>query len=374
MSEPEKIFLPSKFIKEALAKRGLTQTDFAVIVGRYPSTISNYIAKETISIEFAKELELVLGETAEYWLGLENKFRLSQIGDLDDSIKRRNSFVQDYPLKDMQKRGWISKTDDFNRLEKELNAFFESNLTDRSLEAATTFKRTLKQEDLNSAEKAWLYRAEHLANILQVGPYKETQFDALLRLLKKAVKSSKAVHKITDVLHRFGVRFVIIEPLPRAKIDGAAFWLDENSPVVALSLRFDNIGSFWFALMHELMHVKYRDFWGAFAVDNFENGESNDVEDRANREAAEFLVPQDRLNGFIDAHGPYYSRELINDFATQLEVHPGIIVGQLQHKKEIGFDKHHSLMAKVRELATMTAFTDGWGHPVPQVKFNIEEG
>lgn len=358
MNVTEKVFPPSKFIKEALLERGLTQADFAIITGRYQSEISSYLSKEKISIEFAKELSLVLGNTPEYWLSLENKYRLSQSEEIDQSVIKRNSFIQDFPLKEMQKRGWIQKTDNFEDLEPELRKFFD-------LEKSTSFKRTINDEELNPAERAWLWRAYHLATILPVTPYKPNQIDSLLLQLRKAAKSSKAAHKVAELLQRYGLKFVVVEPLPRAKIDGAAFWLDENSPVIALSIRFDNIGSFWFALIHEIIHIKNKD---AFSLDNLEESPINEIEARTNKETADFFVPQDKLKRFIDTHKPYFSKAIINNFATELNIHPGIIVGQLQHRKEVGFNTHREAMAKVRELATMTAFTDGWGHPVPQVR------
>lgn len=361
MTNTEEIFPPSRVIKERLASRGLNQTSLAVITGRNPSDISNYLTKEKISIEFAKELSLVLGDTPEYWLNLENKYRLLLSDELDKSVIKRNGFIQDFPLKEMQKRGWIQKTDNFEDLEPELEKFFD-------LEKSTLFKRTINDEGLNPAERAWLWRAYHLATILPSTPYNPDQIDSLLLQLRKVAKSSKAVHKVAELLRRYGIRFVVVEPLPRAKIDGAAFWLDAKSPVVALSIRFDNVGSFWFALIHEIIHIKNKD---AFSLDNLEESPVNEIEARTNKETANFFVPQDKLNRFIQTHKPYFSKALVNNLATELNIHPGIIVGQLQHRKEVGFNTHREATVKVRELATMTAFTDGWGHPVPIV--NIQK-
>ena len=268
-------------------------------------------------------------------------------------------------MKEMQKRGWISNTDNFEELEPELRRLFEQTDNDQGLENTVLFKRTIKQQNLNAAERAWLYRARQLAKMLPVEPYIESRLDSLFSFLKRATKSSKAVHKVAELLQRYGIRFVVIEPLPNAKIDGAAFWLDDKSPVVALSLRFDNIGSFWFALLHELIHIKYRD---NFSLDNLQDSPVNEIEERANREAAEFFVAKQDMEMFIRVTRPYYSKASINNLATKLQIHPGIIVGQLQKREEIGYNTHKESMAKVRELVTMTAFTDGWGHPVPIAK------
>jgi HTH-type transcriptional regulator/antitoxin HigA len=61
------------------------------------------------------------------------------------------------------------------------------------------------------------------------------------------------------VLAGAGVRFLIVETLPTTRIDGVCLWLDPESPVIALSLRYDRIDAFWHTLLHECAHVKYRD-------------------------------------------------------------------------------------------------------------------
>jgi HTH-type transcriptional regulator/antitoxin HigA len=194
--------------------------------------------------------------------------------------------------------------------------------------------------------------------------FDENNLSGLETGLRRLAAKSQAVHRVPALLAKYGIKFVIVEPLPRVKIDGAAFWLDDKTPVIAMSVRFDNIGSFWFTLMHELFHIKNKD---AFSFDDLESSPSDDAEIRASNAAAEALVPQGSLEAFIKTYAPRFSEALINNLATQLQIHPGIIVGQLQYRKEIGYDHHHKLMVGIREMVTEIAFTDGWGHPVPQV-------
>ena len=367
MENAVKILPPSVHIREALSARGLTQTDLAIITGRYPTQISLYLSKEKISLEFAKELELVLGKPAEYWLQLENRYRLSLIAGPDNDVKKRNNFLQEYPVKEMQKRGWLSKTDDFEKLVDEIEKFFAEGKDSRGIERSAFFKRTMKDVELNPAEKAWLHRARHLANLLPDAKYSESRLPDLFAKIKIAIKSSESSRHIAGLLQRYGVRFVVIETLPKARIDGASFWLNEDTPVIALTLRFDNIGSFWFALVHELFHIKHRD---GTSLDNFVDDFSvDDIEQERRKEAAEFLVPQKELERFIAASRPQFYLNKIVDLATRLGVHPGIIVGQLQNRHEIDFSLHRASLVTVREAVTATAFTDGWGRPVPVVKY-----
>jgi HTH-type transcriptional regulator/antitoxin HigA len=150
------------------------------------------------------------------------------------------------------------------------------------------------------------------------------------------------------------------------KIDGASFWLDRNSPAIAMSLRFDNIGSFWFALMHEVEHIKNKD---ALSFDDLQKKQTDEKEKRANENAAQNLVPQNDLAQFIKTYSPRYTEARINNLATRLQIHPGIIVGQLQHRGEISYAAFKSMLIKVRHLAIDLAFTDGWGQPVPIPSF-----
>lgn len=360
----ELVFPPSKFIKDELEDRGWTQGDLAAILGRPPSDISRFLGSEKISVEFAKELAIAFGKPAEYWLSLENKFRLVTSPEVDEMVKKRSELFSSYPIKEMQKRGWLSGHSQIENLEPEVTLFFELNEPDEGFEDQVSFKRTVKEANLNPAEKAWLYRAKHLARAVPVIEYDAALIDKVISQVRKLAAKATSAIKVPELLINYGIRFVVVEPLPRAKIDAAAFWLD-NSPVIAMSMRFDNIGSFYFALLHELMHIKYQD---GFSFDDLEADQTDANEIRANEEAADVLVPQDRLNNFIKLYSPYYSEVRINNLATQLKIHPGIIVGQLYHRKEITFGTLNKLAVKVRELVTQTAFTDGWSQPVPRIK------
>ncbi|HVR07846.1 MAG TPA: XRE family transcriptional regulator, partial [Thermoanaerobaculia bacterium] len=61
---------------------------------------------------------------------------------------------------------------------------------------------------------------------------------------------------------------------------------------------------------------------------------------------------------------PLYYKEKIRGFASRIGVHPGLVVGQLQHRGEISFAHNREMLAKVRNAVTRSALTDGWGcHP-----------
>ena len=351
-----RVFPPGKHIKDKLKERGWTQINLAFVLGRTRTEISYLInTRKKLSPQVAQELALVFGDSPEYWLSLDNAYQLSQTEYPDTSIRDRSELFS-YPIKEMQKRKWIAEVSKAEELEDEFKRFFGEDMIQAS------FRRTMKDANLNGPEQAWFARATQLAKVCPVDAFEDSKLPTLEMGLRRLAAKSKAVHRIPGMLAKYGIRFVVIQPLTRVKIDGAAFWLDPASPVIAMSIRYDNIGSFWFTLMHEFFHIKHKD---KFSLDDLDSSSSEAVEVRANEAAADSLVPQRELDTFIMTYRPSFSEALINHLATKLEIHPGIIVGQLQHRKEIGFSIHRKLTVKVRELVTAIAFTDGWGHPVP---------
>jgi HTH-type transcriptional regulator / antitoxin HigA len=366
--EAKKVFPVSKYIKDELLTRGWTQADLAYVMGRKGSEISTLLnGRRQLSPELAQELAVVLGRSAGDWLGIDNAYRLSQTDYVDQAVRLRSELFS-FPIKEMQKRRWIAETLDTAELQEELERFLSDELgrprSDSYELFGTSFKRTAKESELNNAERAWLARAKQLAKACPAGKFSENSIPRLKAELRRAAAKTQAAHRVPELLAGAGIRYVVVEPLPTVKIDGAAFWLDAESPVIAMSLRFDNIGSFWFALMHELDHIENRD---AFSFDDLQSKPNDEIEERASGNAANLLVPQQELEAFIRACAPRYSEARINNLATRLQIHPGIVIGQLQFRGELSYAAHRKLLTKVRDIVTQFAFTDGWGQPVPQL-------
>ncbi|MHB8618018.1 MAG: ImmA/IrrE family metallo-endopeptidase, partial [Chloroflexota bacterium] len=156
-----------------------------------------------------------------------------------------------------------------------------------------------------------------------------------------------------------------VEHLPKTKIDGACFWVDE-CPVIALSARYDRIDNFWWVLLHELGHVASRH---AYSLDiDLEAPSSaprSDEEVAADQFAREHILPQEQFDDFIARVCSIYSSERIEGFAKTIGVHPGVVVGQLHHREEVHYSSFRKMLVPVRDTLTSAALTDGWGHTTP---------
>ena len=347
--------------------KGWTQDELAAIVGCRRQTISAIVSgKSSITPDMAVSFAAAFGNEATDWLRLDAAYQLTLVQGDRTEVEQRARLYEKAPIRDMQKRGWIKDTTDLSELERELTRFFGAG--DRSL--AIVPRKTDPLADLSPAERAWCYRARELAaSMPATAEYAADRMSAAEKKLRQLAAYPKEVQRLPDMLAYYGIRFVIVEPLPGARIDGAAFWLDEHSPVIAVSARWDRIDAFWFTVVHEFIHIKNLDGYRV-DVNLLQEGDkgivaavvsSDETEQRANEEAANLLVPRHELESFVSRVSPLYATDRIIQFAHRIQMHPGIIVGQLQYRGELRYSAHRELLVKIRSLVTDTALTDGWG-------------
>ncbi len=349
---------PGDFIREELRKRSWSQDDLAQILGRTTSRVSELVkGKQELSPEIALALESVFGVSAQVWLEREATYRLTLATADTRDVGRRARLYDLAPIKEMQKRGWIASCKTVDGLEQELAKFY--GVPDLSTEPtlSISMRKSAPDRKLTAAQKAWCFQVRCLAKALVVPRYDESRLPTLMAKLRKLAAFPQEVRKVPLLLASYGIRFVIVEPLSGGGVDGVALWLDEQSPVIGMTIRFDRIDNFWFTLNHEISHVTHRD---TFHVDT-DPQDSNETESRANSDAAAMLIPPDLMKSFILRSSPVYTKEKINQFANRIKIHPGIIVGQLQKRKEIGYNAARDTLVKIRQTVTSTAITDGWG-------------
>lgn len=365
---------PGELLREELDARGWTQADLAEVLGRPVRLVHELLAaKRAITPETAQGLADALGTSAEFWMNLESQYQLARARATNVDVARRARVFSLAPVKEMQRRGWIAPARAVDDLEREVCRFFGHATLD-DLERPADLPHAAKKSTayslpLSAAQRAWVTRVRQLGASLDAAPYTLSSVSTALNLLAPLRGALEETRRIPRLLADLGIRLVVVEPLAGTRIDGVCTWLDPACPVIGLSLRFDRVDSFWFALLHELDHVQQREGMDVAVVDVDLVGdrvppaaERPAGEQRADRFAAQALIPDRELAGFIARVRPLYSRAQIVGFAARIGVHPGLVVGQLQHRQEILYSHSRDLLAKVRDVVTATAMTDGWGH------------
>lgn len=366
MSTFAEVFPPGEFLREELEARNWSQTELAEIIGRPVRLINEIIAgKKAITPETAIQLGESLGTGPEVWMNLESQYQLSKVRMADNLIKRRADLYNRFPVREMIKRGWVSASTSIDVVEQQFCQFFGIP----HLRAEPVFAHAARKTDADAGptmlQLAWLYRARQVARELVTRPYDESALRHALQRLSALRTAPEETRHVARILEECGVRWVIVEPIAGTKIDGACFWLADDQPVVAMTLRLDRIDNFWFVLRHELEHVLQRHgrdkgYILDQEVESPSSAQINDEEKVANDAAAQFCVDQAEVSGFIARVAPFFKEERVLQFAQRINVHPGLVVGQLQ-RQLARYDLFRKHQAKVRAFVTNTARTDGWG-------------
>lgn len=356
---------PGEILDEELETRGWSQGDLAVVLGRPVQAVNEIInGKKAIAPETAIALSQALGTSAEYWLNLESSYRLDLLHQRDGKnsadVERRARLFTKVPLKELVRLSWIdADLENLDQAEAAVCRFLEIDSMEDESRVSFAARRTGTHAPHSEAQVAWVCQVRHLARTLKAGKYSRDELADAALSLSKLSASEKTFRGLPIVLADLGIRFVVAPHLAGTKIDGAALWLDEASPVVAVSFRYDRMDWFWFTLMHEIAHIVAGDGLKKPMIDQALVGKDADatglaaVESKADRAASAWLVPSDKMSSFVRRTKPYYSRGSILQFASTLGVHPAIVVGQLQKRGEIPCTHHRNLLVKVRHLVAM---------------------
>ncbi len=375
--QPAEVFPPGYFIQEELETRGWTQADLAEILGRPAQLVNEIIAgKRSITAETARGLGDAFDTGPEVWMNVDAAYQLwRDPRPPDDAVARRARLYAKAPMKEMVRRRWIEPSGNIDVLEKRVLDFFGlAALDDEPSLWPYAARKATSYQAVSPAERAWLFRAKKLAGGLAAERFTDTRFDHALANLRVLLHAPEEVRHVPRVLAEAGIRLVVVEPLSKMRVDGVTLWLDDKSPVIALSLRYDRVDWFWHTLMHEMKHAADRDgLTSPGTIDVLFASHAEPITEKPESErhvdafAANFLVPRAELENFIARVRPLYSKLKIRGFAAVAKVHPGIVVGQLQHRGQISYAHNREMLAKVRDILTNTTLTDGWGKTAPSL-------
>jgi len=283
-----------------------------------------------------------------------------------EEVRERVAAQSQYPVREMVKRGWIKAPEKGASAHGELCRFFQVNSLDDVRRIGFAARRTGSNE-VTGSQLAWLYRVRTIAQEMPTPPYSQERFARAIAQLKLFKTEPEEARHIAPCLSEAGVRFVIVEELPGSRIDGVCTWLNQRSPVIGMSLRFDRIDNFWFALRHECAHVLHRHGGGKSIIDTDLAPLEQDVdaeEALADAEAADFCVPSEKMRSFFLRKNPLFSNADVKAFAQINHTHPGLVVGQLQYMaKRFNLLREH--LVPIRRHVISTAMVDGWGNSVP---------
>ena len=335
--EPDYAVSPGEILSVELTLRGMTQQELAKRTGLTPKHIISILkAKSTITPETAIKLERALGMPVEYWLNLEAHYQeiLARAAE-EQQLERDLNWLTRIPINPMAKLDWIEKHKDKKQQLIEVLRFFGIASVDQwddmwpKLNVA--YRQNQTHEVFPEAVSVWLRQGELEASGIVCTPYNKAKFIEALNQIRSLTTEdpSHFVATMQELCAMAGVAVVFVPALPKTGVSGATRWLNKDKAIIQLSLRYKTDDHLWFTFFHEAGHILLHGKKELFLEGS--NGMDEEKEHQANAFAQNELIPQKPFSLFIANKN--FSKASITSFAKTVGIAPGIVVGQLQHRK-----------------------------------------
>lgn len=338
-------FHPGYYIAETIEDMGVKQEEFAQRMGTTSKTLSNLVNGEiNISLDLAEKLASMLGTSVELWLNLQTayereKAKIDSRKGIDDQVPIARQIDYKYFVDNTgltQTRSWPEKI-------KELCSYlkiFNLNLLkeqDFLVNYRTGIADTNEKNAINA--RVWIQIAINHASLDEVRPFDGKKLKSYLEEMRGMTLQPPEVFapRLSQILSECGVVFVYLPYLKNSGINGAVKWLDTEHVMLAMNNRKKDADVFWFSFFHEIKHVLQKKRKTVFlSYDKKQMKERNEqMEDEADAFAMKTLIPNKEFASFINEYESEITQQSIIAFSAQIKVHPGIVVGRLQHENII---------------------------------------
>lgn len=339
---PDWISPPGNTIADLLEERGWTQAELAKRTGFTTKHINQVIkGKAPIYDDMALTLERVLGSTARFWLAREAQYRESLARSREkESLRQQADWLNQLPLKDMIRFGWVRKFQDKGEQVAECLRFFEVasvevwrsqfSQTPAAFRATAGYKKRIENKG-DGLIATWLRQGERRASEISCLPFDKDRFREKLtelRALTNEADPKLFVPKLVTTCAEVGVA-VVMEPAPKGcSVCGATRWLTPDKALLMLSLRYKTNDQLWFTFFHEAGHLLLHGKRLAFI--EVEGELDDEYEAQADVFARDLLISSSQASQLKTLP---HTKLAVAGFAQKIGIAPGIVVGRMQKER-----------------------------------------
>ncbi len=352
--QPDWVCAPSETIKALLQKNNLVPEELASSMDVSSDCVDGLL-EGTLSIDqaLAERLSIVLGVSARFWLAREEKYQMQTLVVKKKSEEnQRRQWVRDLPYAEMVKLGCVKKCTKWQDKFQEAMSFFASSSIAEwqssygRLASVAVFRTSAAFVPDAGAVAAWIRIGEIRAEGIEGQGWDSKKFASALseiRTLTKNKNGKFVISRLSRICIECGVVLIICPSPKGCRASGCARELPDGRRMILMSLRHKTDDHFWFTFFHEAAHLLLHDL-NDVPIDGpnlFDTEDQMEIE--ANSFASDVLVPSDQQ--FLLQRKPENYKSVLR-LATQLGLGAAVVVGQLQHRKIIGYDRYNFLKSK----------------------------
>jgi addiction module HigA family antidote len=338
-----------QIIKKYLEANNISQKDMSERLDISEKHISKVLSgKSRLTEDFALKLEYLFKDIpASYWLNLEAGYReflvrnnkpinfgkekLETISSKFhfDEVFRGLKWDLEKKAQEMLKILQISSYDNFENVYSDLCVnFFEDG---GEKESMVVWLKLCEEE---------IEIQNEIENIVEYDKERLEEKMSVFKQISGNTNVDESIESCRKLCNKLGIYLVIREAISNCKIRGALTTY-KGHPAIYISKRFKSHDHVWFAIIHELFHLLKHYEKNQVSI-SYEDDENKNIstdkkEEEANKLTRDFFIDPERYEQFVQNKD--FSTSAIKIFAAQEKTTPGIVIGRLQHDKEIVFDK-----------------------------------
>ncbi len=361
--QPEWFSKPGDTLRTLLDRRDLSPLALAQCLGRDTSFVYGLLSGSvSIDDSLAGQLSGCVGGSATFWKTRQQQFDedLRRIAKAVPTEQVR-AWLKVLPIEDMVASGWLPATDGPQDTFRAALTYFDVNdpceWRERYAEFQNrfSFRTSPAFESKLGALAAWLRQAEIQASSVPCRPWSAAGLRARLaemRVLTKAKNLTYFIPRLRALCAEVGIVVVFLRAPAGCSASGATRFFSSTKAMVVLSFRYLSDDQFWFSFFHEIGHLLLHGDRSTF-VDG-DAAELTEKEKEANTFSESLLVPPERQEEMANLRPR--ARDVMR-FAVSIGISPGIVVGQMQHRRMIGPHQLNFLKRRYRwdEIHAATA-------------------
>ncbi|WP_437765800.1 ImmA/IrrE family metallo-endopeptidase [Sorangium sp. So ce281] len=340
--DPDWIPPPGATIEDLLSRKASARPR-QVIIERFGRGMAQQLfdGKLGIDSDVAAFLAHAVGLSKSFWLEREKLYR-----EALDHRQREQQLLAQLPLDEMKSRAFIQPVQSHAETVDEVVKFFGKDDPESCHEHIEQLPRTIKQKTSRAITShpgslaVWIRAGEIEADQIECAAWNPERLQNLmpeLRRLTRTEDPAQYLPELKRLCQSCGIALAVVRPPHGCSARGAVRFLSTAKAMLLLSYRHLSNDQFWFSFFHELAHLLLHSR-GSIIVDDWEDSETKE-EHEADQYAAQILIPSEFQTWLTSLRD---ERSIIS-FARRIGVSRGIVVGQMQHKRIVEYQKFNRL-------------------------------
>ena len=285
------------YLKDYLEYHNISQVEFSRMLDITPKHLNEILNKNIdISNELMIAISLITDIDISFIMKIENNKKMKQYlkEKFGDNLKQ---YLKRFHINELEKKNWVVFTHEEDDYQNAIDIlkFLKVRNFDAMDNILDSIQYKKKDDSDNTKLLLWITKCNEIADKQTINEFKTENFNKIIEFLKKEANKKFDYEKIKNEFNKNGIYFVIENALSGTKVRGCCK-VRKDKPTIYLTKLFNDKASIYFAMYHELCHLKtsYSKAKGTYIFE-----ESKELEEKADVFAFNCMIDKDSWREII---------------------------------------------------------------------------